>query len=155
MTPAVIHPQTPGAANQSWVIPGYGDGAISLQSQLNSYYLSPVDQTTEQTAVVLRQPDDFRYNNWQNKRNKWWMVEAPPTDCLAAMPVSAASAPAISEIAAPTSPDQLPADALEKFNAALQSEPVIAEDPNTPPTEQPNTEDAPQAQRIFLPLVSK
>lgn len=43
-------------------------------------------------TVVIRHPNDFRYANWQNARNKWWLVEVPPLDCLAAKPVSAASA---------------------------------------------------------------
>ena len=34
-------------------------------------------------TLVLRHPNDFRYANWQNARNEWW---------LAAKPVSAASA---------------------------------------------------------------
>lgn len=151
VTPAVIAPQTPGAASQSWVIPGYGDGATSFDRQLsNSYTLSPVDQTTAQTPVVLRHPDDFRYGNYQNQRNRWWLRQAPSQDCLAAMPVRAASAEQ-----APASPDQLPADVLEQVNAVMQSEAVMVEDPNTPPAEQSSTADATQAQRIFLPLVSK
>jgi len=157
LTPGVIEPKTEGAASQSWRIPGYGDGATSFQSQLNSYYLSPVDQTTEQTPVVLRQPDDFRYNNWQNSRNRWWLVQAPATDCRAAMPVNAASAettPAISEIEAPASPDQLPADALEKFNAALQPDPVTVEDPNVPTEALSSEQRIAQPQRIFLPIVN-
>lgn len=43
-------------------------------------------------TLVLRHANDFRYANWQNARNEWWLVEAPLLDCLAAMPVSAASA---------------------------------------------------------------
>jgi len=148
MTAVVIQPETPGAASQRWSISLNGLGNRMFYSQLNGYPLTPVDQTTEQTPVVVRNPSDYRYF-------LWWMVEAPPTDCLAAMPVSAASAPAISEIEAPSSLDQLPADALEKFNAALQPEPVTAEEPNTPSTEQPVPQNITQAQRIFLPLVSK
>lgn len=156
VTPAVIAPKTPGAASQSWVIPGYGDGAISFNRQLlDSYALSPVDQTTEQTPVVLRHPDDFRYRNYQNNRNKWWLRQAPPQDCLAAKPVNAASAdaaPAITEID-PSA--QLPADAAPQVQDVSQPDPVTAADPNTPPVEQPVQEDITQAQHIFLPLVSK
>jgi len=158
VTPAVIAPQVPGAANQSWVIPGYGDGATSFNRQLlDSYTLSPVDQTTEQTPVVLRHPDDFRYNNYQNHRNKWWLRQAPPMDCLAAQPVSAASveqASLISEIADPIAFDQLPADALEQANTIMGPAPVTAEDPNLPSVELPSVEETTQPQRIFLPLVN-
>ena len=165
LTPAVIEPETAGAASQHWNIPTYMGGFDTFGSLLNGYYLSPVDQTVEQTPVVLRHPDDFRYNNWQNNRNKWLVNEAPPLDCLAAVPVSAASAEnaaTISEIEAPASPDQLPADAMEKFNAALQPDPVTVEDPNVPTEAPASATEAPasaeeniQTQRIFLPLVTK
>lgn len=154
VTPAVIAPQTPGAASQSWVIPGYGDGAISFNRQLlDSYTLSPVDQTTAQTPVVLRHPDDFRYGNYQNNRNKWWLRQAPPQDCLAAKPVSAASAdaaPAITEIA-PSA--QLPADAAPQVQEVSQPKPVMAAEPNPPPAEQLVQQDALPTQLLFLPLV--
>lgn len=158
VTPAVLAPQAPGAASQSWVIPSYGDGAISFNRQLlDSYALSPVDQTTVQTPVLLRHPDDFRYGNYQNKRNKWWLRQAPPQDCLATKPVNAASAdaePAISELDAPIAFDQLPADAQEQSNPIMEPAPVTAADPNLPSAELPSVEEMTQPRRIFLPLVN-
>lgn len=155
VTPAVIAPQTPGAASQSWVIPGYGDGATSFNRQLlDSYALSPVDQTTAQTPVVLRHPDDFRYGNYQNQRNRWWLRQAPSQDCLAAMPVNAASvdaAPLITQLDAST---QLPADAAPQVQDGIQPEPVLAELSSLPVDGQPSVENPTQSQHIFLPLVS-
>jgi len=154
----------PYAANQQWSFGLTGDNEIVIQSPLyglNSYgfpyaYLSPAAQVLpEQTPILLRSHDEFRGR--VERPYLWRMNEASPLDCLAAMPVIAASAEnaaTISEIEAPASPDQLPADALEKFNAALQPEAVTVEDPNVPTEAPPSAEETAQPQRIFLPLVT-
>jgi hypothetical protein len=48
----------------------------------------------------------------------------------------------------------LPADAVEQRNLAMQPDPVTAEAPNTPRTEQPSAEETTQPQRIFLPIMN-